>query len=420
MLMDTTTATTVELVYDEISPTRGILDPLGWAPDGTLLLLERTMLYNLEALRVWRADLTNGQIQLVLDRQISPLTGNTALFAAGTQAFLGFDAQYQAGYTLDLATLTLNRLTTGFSLPYPPASVFDRYSLAVIGIVPLGEIPAISVAQGISTIASAWLHWPLADDFRSITCYPDSAWTTANFPATCPGLQTPRQYPGHQGTDIGGRPNGLPVGTPVYAAAPGIVVSVVNICITGDTACNDAYGNTLLIEHTRVIDGVTDTWFTGYAHLQTILIERGTAISDIHTVIALSGDTGLGGAHLHFEVWHPHGPETTRWVDPWDNRNGRNLWVGEDRYPTSATGNSSASLACRTLTGNNIRHGPGTAFEVASQTLADTDYTIVQTEYIAAGEALGDWYLIGQGEGQPLGWIWSGLMTDCAPMLTAD
>jgi murein DD-endopeptidase MepM/ murein hydrolase activator NlpD len=79
-------------------------------------------------------------------------------------------------------------------------------------------------------------------------------------------------------------------------------------------------GSLILLEHARVIEGHIETWFTGYAYLQTVLADPYSYIAEIGVPIALSGDTGLGGAHLHFEVRSPQQPIGTNWIDPWDTR----------------------------------------------------------------------------------------------------
>ncbi len=405
------------LLTDTVTPQRGYLDPLGWSAEGSLLLLERTMLYNLTVARVWRYDPSSGQLQAVLDRQIPPLSGNSAMTPDGTQAFIGFDTTHQQGYMVDVTSLDLMTFRTDFALPAPPKSVFETYPVEVLGIHTRAAWPDLTPVSAKSVPvqqapATPWLHWPLPDGNRRITCYPDSAWTAANFEFTCAGLASPRQYPGHQGTDVGGRPNGLEVGTPVHAAATGIVIRTFTSCQPNDVGCNDAYGNSVLMEHTRVINSETQTWYTGYSHLSEVRVAVGTAISDIQTIIALSGDTGLGGPHLHFEVRYPHGGGL-RWVDPWVVQGERNLWVGENDYPTSAAG--AVVVICRTSAGNNVRVGPGTAFDAVTQTQADVDYRVLQTEFIETGSAQGEWYQIGQ-DGVTLGWVWSGLMENCEPI----
>jgi murein DD-endopeptidase MepM/ murein hydrolase activator NlpD len=86
----------------------------------------------------------------------------------------------------------------------------------------------------------------------------------------------------HNGIDIS-----IPEGTPVNAAAPGVVVY---------SGHRSGYGNTVLVEHHNGM-------ITLYGHNSRILASQGQQV-DRETVIALSGNTGRStGPHLHFEAW---------------------------------------------------------------------------------------------------------------------
>ena len=91
-------------------------------------------------------------------------------------------------------------------------------------------------------------------------------------------------YPGafHRGVDIG---NG--VGTPIYAAAAGVVVS------SGDD--HDGYGKCVIIDHGKGVKTV-------YAHCSRLLVDAGQTVTQGQQ-IAKMGHTGFAfGTHLHFEV----------------------------------------------------------------------------------------------------------------------
>jgi len=90
----------------------------------------------------------------------------------------------------------------------------------------------------------------------------------------------------HQGIDIA-----APVGTPIWAAAPGVI----------DYASwnSGGYGNMIDIKH-------SDGTITRYAHLSAIYVKAGQAV-DQSQVIAAMGSTGNStGPHLHFEI-RPNG-----------------------------------------------------------------------------------------------------------------
>lgn len=85
---------------------------------------------------------------------------------------------------------------------------------------------------------------------------------------------------------------GINVGTPVYAAAAGVVMSVQNL--------TSSYGTYVVIQHTNGLQ----TW---YAHgtYGSIAVSPGQIVSQ-GQVIMKSGNTGnSGGPHLHFEVRKP-------------------------------------------------------------------------------------------------------------------
>ena len=107
---------------------------------------------------------------------------------------------------------------------------------------------------------------------------------TATFPKYSDGTR-------HDGLDIG-----VPVGTPVYAAAAGEVV-VSKYYLTGnyDGSYRDGYGNYVMIDH--------GDYYTLYGHLQyKKVVSAGQSVSK-GQLIAYTASTGNStGPHLHFEV----------------------------------------------------------------------------------------------------------------------
>lgn len=85
----------------------------------------------------------------------------------------------------------------------------------------------------------------------------------------------------HTGVD-----SGAPKGTPIHAAASGVVLS---------TTVSRAYGNMTLIDH-------GDGMVTMYAHQSAFAVSKGDVVED-QEVIGYVGSTGFStGPHLHFEV----------------------------------------------------------------------------------------------------------------------
>lgn len=107
---------------------------------------------------------------------------------------------------------------------------------------------------------------------------------TATFPKYPDGTR-------HDGVDIG-----VPVGTPVYAAAAGEVVTS-KYYLTGnyDGSYRDGYGNYVMIDH--------GDYYTLYGHLQyKKVVSVGQSVSK-GQLIAYTASTGNStGPHLHFEV----------------------------------------------------------------------------------------------------------------------
>ncbi|WP_326588716.1 M23 family metallopeptidase [Streptomyces sp. NBC_01294] len=90
----------------------------------------------------------------------------------------------------------------------------------------------------------------------------------------------------HSGQDFA-----VPTGTPVKAAAAGVVVKA------GPNGGGDgpAYGNAIVIKH-------ASGTYSQYAHLSKIQVKIGQKVNASQR-IALSGNTGnSSGPHLHFEI----------------------------------------------------------------------------------------------------------------------
>ena len=109
----------------------------------------------------------------------------------------------------------------------------------------------------------------------------------------------PPHRPTHNGIDIAAGK-----GTPVVAAASGVVSTVVTGCGEGPSyhRCGGGFGNYVMVVHQ--ING--QTFATLYAHLSSVSVSRGQAVSQGQQLGGV-GNTGHSfGNHLHFEV-HPGG-----------------------------------------------------------------------------------------------------------------
>jgi len=403
------------LLDSEISSTFGYLDPIAWTDSGDILLLERIALNHLHKVNIFKLSPVSGVLDFHTAVLPGHLVGRSALLADKHTVFLGFDLSHTIGILLDTTNGRISNFPTTLSTVFPPIRGFQYYPLQVYGT--LTDDEHLKLTQDLATLPPTpqiephpepFLHWALAESYRYITCYPDSDWTHANFDTTCPGLAG-RNYEGHQGTDVSAEPDALTIGTPVYPMAVGSVVATYRDCLGQNPSCNNSYGNTITLEHILIVDGETQVWYTGYGHLQMVIADDHALITDLTQPIALSGATGVGGAHLHLEVRNDDG-----WVNPWDDQTGDSLWIGGNEHPLALVKENNMGAIpkiidiCTAYAGNNIRNGAGTAFDPVGKTLQDTTYYVTNIEYVGNGEAIGDWYEVQFGGGS--GWLWSGLM----------
>lgn len=413
LLSDSKESTVLE---NEISSEMGYLDPVGWTEAGQLLLLKRMALTHLHRVDLFVLDVEGGMLDPVASALPGHLVGRTALLSDGLTLFLGFDFTHNLGILLDTTTGQIQNFPIDLTSILPPQKGFEYFPLSVYGAVNRESL--IALAQSIATSPTAhfempqpepFLHWALAENHRYITCYTDSEWTAVSFETSCPGLAG-RNYEGHQGTDISAEPDGLPIGTPVYPSAIGTVVASYRDCLGQNPSCNHSYGNTILLEHVLIVDGETQVWYTGYGHLQMVIANDEMFITDLTQPIALSGATGIGGAHLHFEVRTPQG-----WVDPWDDRTGDSLWVGGNEHPQALVTQDNLDAVpkvldvCMGYAGNNIRSGAGTGYNTIGKTRERGTYYVTNVAYVGDGDAVGDWYEVFFSGGR--GWLWSGVLS---------
>jgi murein DD-endopeptidase MepM/ murein hydrolase activator NlpD len=95
------------------------------------------------------------------------------------------------------------------------------------------------------------------------------------------------QLHGNGAVDVANR-----CGTPVYAAASGLVTTALS------GGWNDGYGSYIIINHGQGIQ-------TLYAHLSSLFVSEGAYVNqgDLIAAIGKTGEVhGVTGCHLHFEV----------------------------------------------------------------------------------------------------------------------
>ncbi|MEI7709447.1 MAG: M23 family metallopeptidase [bacterium] len=98
--------------------------------------------------------------------------------------------------------------------------------------------------------------------------------------------------PGMSGIDIG-----APTWSPIYASAPGVVITTKTGCVVGYRNCGGGYGNMVIIQHPNGTNTVTV-----YGHMVKVNTYTGATVTR-GQIIGYVGSTGHStGPHLHFEV----------------------------------------------------------------------------------------------------------------------
>jgi murein DD-endopeptidase MepM/ murein hydrolase activator NlpD len=178
---------------------------------------------------------------------------------------------------------TVAAIVTANNLPGP-----DRIKVGQRLIIPSGDT---AVATGGSVPWSSPAVRPAVGSARAPTrlvlAVPDfdSAIVAFTWPVEGPVISTfgQRRSGWHGGIDIK-----APLGTPVWAAAGGVVIA---------SGVETAYGQVVKIEHRR-------GFVTVYAHNDVNLVEVGDRV-DAGEMIALVGQTGRATTHhVHFEIRH--------------------------------------------------------------------------------------------------------------------
>ena len=191
-------------------------------------------------------------------------------------------------------------------------------------------------------------YWPADAEYHAILAYPDTAWTwqtlglnpakgcppyrlrqraqTVDYWRT-PGIPEDQDwaqasqgnpiipcYRGHAGTDIP-----APSGTPVYAAADGVVaLTELNVDTEGE-------GAMIVIDHHRTVAGVDYSWRVRYLHLQDRFpVKSGPEREG--QLIGWMVNQGLN-SHLHFEIQDFQGCLDRCIVNPWGPTY---LWIDDD------------------------------------------------------------------------------------------
>ena len=183
------------------------------------------------------------------------------------------------------ASLTIGSFAVG--LPAPAIATPQNYRIQVTtsnaapGAIPQLKliqvaVPSHPVATYRPSNSNHNFAWPTDSSIQAGYIWPVQGVVTSGF--------GPRWGRMHKGIDIAG-----PMGTPIQAAAAGIVIS---------SGWNEGgYGNLVKIQH-------RDGSVTLYAHNQKNLVSLGQQVQQ-GQIIAELGSTGNStGPHCHFEIHH--------------------------------------------------------------------------------------------------------------------
>ncbi|MEK7194107.1 MAG: peptidoglycan DD-metalloendopeptidase family protein [Patescibacteria group bacterium] len=199
----------------------------------------------------WANDIKGGRIAPGQSLVILPISGVKHIVSKG-DTIQSIAKKYNADVT-DITSY--NGLTSSSKL-----AIGDEV------IVPDGEIKSVSASAPVysgsnSTVASGYFIRPVQGGRKT------------------QGLH------GHNGVDLGG----LPIGTPVLAAADGVVIAA------RSSGYNGGYGLYLVISHSNGTQ-------TLYSHLSAVNVSTGERV-DQGQIVGRLGNSGKStGPHLHFEV----------------------------------------------------------------------------------------------------------------------
>lgn len=186
------------------------------------------------------------------------------------------------------ASLTMGSLAVGLQSPAIATPHSQRIQVTTSNSAPgsISQIKIIQVATPtrpyatyLSSTTQSKFAWPTDASIQPSSIQPGYIWPVQGVLTSGFG---PRWGRMHNGIDIAG-----PIGTPIQAAADGVVVS---------SGWNDGgYGNLVKIQH-------ANGSVTLYAHNQKNLVSSGQQVRQ-GQIIAELGSTGNStGPHCHFEI----------------------------------------------------------------------------------------------------------------------
>jgi hypothetical protein len=263
--------------------------------------------------------------------------------------------------------------TLGFSESKTPMPGVSEISVGVTTT----STPAVTFTRApeptfTQTLSPTFTTTPTLSPFDAIQCEEDWCSYPGHFWLSRPIENDPVEPTYRYGSTEGGKReehHGIELiddaGTPVMAAADGIVIVAGNDLITKYSLYKDFYGNLVIIQHD--LPQTDDTIFTLYGHLTYVNVEVGETV-ERGQIIGTVGSTGAAtGSHLHFEVRVDE--------NAYNSTSNPELWLepGVDSF----TGELTGTLAIRLLDPN----GPINSFPVVIDHFQAKDGPIIGTFY---------------------------------------
>jgi RHS repeat-associated protein len=320
--------------------------------------------------------------------------GYNAVYPPGTyNPMTGATECYSLGYMYDIPPLGSEQMDSVYELSFTFPHTADSLTLdfAALGLQGIADESwgLDNVRVEVSTEAAAQsFQWPFAPFTTTPIVTQDYACRgTANLINGTVDDVCFSQTHYHSAIDI--KPAGSD-GT-VYAAGAGTVVLAHSSCAAGDAACNNGFGNWVIIEHGNNI-------YSLYSQLQqnSLTVAPGSVVTQGQAIATMGATGNVTGPHLNFamggleaapflDAFQAGHPGAYGYYDPW-------TYISTASFaPTPVRVVNAADL--------NVRRGPGTNYSVFTE--------VGYNQVFVAFAKVGDWYRIHLpcGSNSCAGWI---------------
>jgi LysM repeat protein len=242
-------------------------------------------------------DNSNGQISVYLVRSGDTLAGIAEMFDVSVNTILWANditkgSALKTGQSLVILPIsgvlhtvvkgdTLNNIAKKYNGDLDEIASFNDLSVADKLVV--GDTIMIPNGQVSSSIRPSTVSSSKSGATKLIAGYSGPSYGDYYIKPFVGGVKTQSLH-GYNGVDYA-----MPVGTPLYAAAQGIVI------ISKNSGWNGGYANYVVIQHSNNTQTV-------YGHMKNTVVSVGQSVTQ-GQLIGYSGNTGNStGPHLHFEI----------------------------------------------------------------------------------------------------------------------